>query len=84
MFYKVQDVKPLSEYKLLVVFRNGERKIYDVKPLFELWEPFRSLASDDGLFEKVRVDMGGYGIVWNDDIDLHCNELYAGGTSVQA
>jgi hypothetical protein len=28
------------------------------------------------LFEQVKVDSGGFGISWNDDIDLSCNELY--------
>ena len=63
----------------LVGFVSGEKKIYDVKPLFNKWAAFRALASTNGLFEAVRVDVGGYGIVWNDDIDLSCNELYENG-----
>ena len=35
VFYKVQDVKSLEKYKLLVYFTNGEREIYDIKPLFD-------------------------------------------------
>ena len=27
------EVKPLEDYKLLVTFENGEKKVYDVKPL---------------------------------------------------
>ena len=79
MFYKVQTVKPLPEYNLLVNFTTGEQKLYDVKPLFDKWEPFKALISTKGLFEQVKVDMGGYGIRWNDEIDLSCNELYANG-----
>ena len=37
----------------------------------------------DGLFDRVRVDTGGYGISWNDDIDLSCDELYWNGRPVQ-
>lgn len=79
MFYKVNEVKPLPDYALLVVFANGERKIYDVQPLFNKWEAFKSLDTTKGLFEQVKVDAGGYGISWNDDIDLSCNELYENG-----
>ncbi len=79
MFYKVQDVKPLEKYKLLVTFTNGEIKNYDVKPLFEKWEVFKDLIYINGLFQQVKVDAGGYGISWNDDIDLSCNELYYNG-----
>ena len=79
MFYKIQDVKPLEKYKLLVTFTNGEIKNYDVKPLFEKWEVFKDLIYINGLFQQVKVDAGGYGISWNDDIDLSCDELYYNG-----
>ena len=79
MFYKVQDVKPLEKYKLLVTFQNGEIKKYDVKPLFDKWQVFKDLIYINGLFQQVKVDAGGYGISWNDDIDLSCDELYYNG-----
>lgn len=79
MFYKVHTVKPLPEYKLLVGFASGEKKTYNVQPLFNKREPFKALATIEGLFEQVSVDTGGYGIRWNDDIDLSCNELYENG-----
>jgi hypothetical protein len=79
MFYKVKSVKPLPEYRLLVVFSDGEKKQYNVKPLFDKWEPFKALINVTGLFEQVKVDAGGYGISWNDEIDLSCNELYENG-----
>lgn len=79
MFYKIKNVKPLDDYRLLVIFENGEIKNYDVKPLFNKWEVFRDLFSIHGLFKQVKVDEGGYGISWNDEIDLSCNELYYNG-----
>ena len=82
MFYKVREVKPLPEYGLFVVFASGEQKIYNVQPLFNKWEEFKALTSTKGLFEQVKVDAGGYGISWNDDIDLSCNELYENGARV--
>lgn len=79
MFHKIATVQPRDDYKLLVGFVSGEKKIYDVKPLFDRWEAFRALAGEAELFEGVRVDTGGYGVVWNDDIDLSCDELYCNG-----
>lgn len=35
------------------------------------------------MFEQVSVDAGGYGISWNDDIDLDCEELWANGHEVK-
>lgn len=78
-FHKVKDVQPLPDYLLSVQFEDGEQKQYDVKPLFAKWDAFKALQSIKGLFEQVKVDVGGYGIIWNDYIDLSCDELYYGG-----
>ncbi|MCC8126733.1 MAG: DUF2442 domain-containing protein [Clostridiales bacterium] len=63
-------------------FVTGECKRYNVTPLLEKWDVFKSLSDVAGLFEQVKVDVGGYGISWNDDIDLSCNELWENGTTV--
>lgn len=82
MFHKVQAVQPLPDYRLLVRFDDGTQKAYAVRPLFEKWESFQALAYVQGLWNQVKVDAGGYGISWNDDIDLSCDELYHNGTEV--
>ncbi len=76
MFYKVKSVEILPEYMLSIDFENGEKKCYDVKPLFEKWDVFKSLLYIKDLFNQVKVDAGGYGVSWNDELDLSCNELY--------
>lgn len=83
MFYRVKEVQPLPAYHVLVSFVTGERKKYNVAPLFEKWDVFKALSSVRGLFEQVKVDAGGYGISWNDDIDLSCNELWENGTPIE-
>ena len=79
MFYKIKSIKALPNYILRATFINGTIKYYDVKPLFDIWQPFKTLIYTKGLFELVKVDAGGYGISWNDDIDLSCNELWENG-----
>ena len=83
MFHKVKAVSALPEYKLSVQFSEGVTKIYDVKPLFSKWEPFNELKRRPELFYEVEVDQGGFGIVWNDDLDLSCDELYENGETVK-
>ena len=61
-----------------IKFENGITKVYDLKPLFDKWEIFKELKNND-LFKNMKIDAGGYGISWNDDIDLSCNELYENG-----
>ena len=81
MFHKVKTVKPMSECELLVQFAHGITKRYDVKPLFAKWPAFQALT-DAHLWSQVQVDAGGYGISWNDDLDLSCDELFANGVEV--
>ena len=79
MFHKVEKVEPLENYILKVYFQNGIIKYYDVKPLFKKWEIFNSLHQINGLFNQVKVDQGGFGIIWNDEIDLSSEELWENG-----
>ena len=45
-------------------------------------EIFNELKNPE-LFVQVKVDTGGYGISWNDDIDLDGEEIWANGTVVK-
>lgn len=82
MFHKVKAVSPLPEYRLSVQFAEGVTKIYDVNPLFSKWPAFCALK-ENGLFYDVEVDQGGYGIIWNDELDLSCDELWENGNEIE-
>ena len=79
MYHKVRAVNALDNLRLSVQFAEGVTKLYDVKPLLDKWPVFRELSENPELFYSVEVDAGGYGISWNDDIDLSCNELFENG-----
>lgn len=83
MFHKVKNVFPLPEFKLSVQFSEGATKIYDVTPLFDKIPMFAELKNNPGEFSCVTVDVGGYGIIWNDDLDLSCDELWENGVKVE-
>ena len=83
MFHKVKAVNALPGFRLSVQFAEGITKLYDVKPLFERWAPFRTLEYSPELFSRVRTDPGGFGVIWNDDLDLSCDELFANGEIVK-
>lgn len=82
MFHKIKSVASLPNYHLLVHFTDGTAKQYDVNPLFGPDSPFNDLKEVPGLFAQVTADPGGYGISWNDDIDMACDELWANGVAV--
>ena len=79
MFHKVKSVKSIKNYILEIIFENNEIKYYDVSKLFNKWKVFQEFEKTEGLFEQVKVDKGGFGISWNDELDLSCNELWENG-----
>ena len=82
MFHKIKNVSAIPDYKLSVQFSEGITKIYDVNPLFEKMPAFKELKTKPSEFASVSVDVGGYGIVWNDELDLSCDELWENGVQV--
>ena len=82
MFHKIRNVYPLNNYELLVQFSVGITKLYDVKPLFDWRDIFNELKMNE-LFYAVQVDIGGKGVIWNDQIDLSCDELWDNGKLIK-
>ncbi len=74
---------PLEDYVLSVQFSEGVTKLYDMKPLFDKYPMFAPLRAHPDLYRSVMVDTGGYGVIWNDDIDIACDELYYNGEAVE-
>ena len=82
MFHKVKSVTVLPNYQLSVQFSEGVTKIYDVKLLMQKYTAFKPLENAE-LFSSVEVDVGGYGVIWNDEIDISCDELFEHGNTVK-
>lgn len=83
MFHKIKSVTPLADHVLSIQFSEGVTKRYDVKPLFDKYTMFLPLKEDPALYSSVEVDVGGYGIIWNDDIDIACDELFYNGETIK-
>ena len=79
---QIKRVTPLDGFLLRVCFQNGVEKIYDCAPL--LSRPQFQLLKTPAFFRSVRVDIGGYGVSWNDDLDLSEYELWTNGRELSA
>ncbi len=77
---QVASVQPQEGKKLLVKFINGVEKVYDCEQILGL-DAFQ-LLHNAAFFQAVKVDIGGYGISWNDDIDLSEYELWTNGVEL--
>ena len=73
----------LRDFRLSVRFCEGVTKLYDVTPLFTKWEMFSVLKDKPEVFATVEVDVGGYGVIWADDLDISCDELWENGVAVE-
>ena len=38
-----------------------------------------TLTEVAGLYEQVKIDIGGYGLIWNDDLDISADGIYEKG-----
>lgn len=81
MTHRIKKVKPLENFVVSVIFQDGVEKKYDMGRLFAKYPQFRTFESVAGLFEQVQVDVGGYGISWNDELDLDAETIWNDGES---
>ena len=69
---KAIDVKPLKNYMLELIFDNGEKKLFDVKPYLK-FKAFKELENEEE-FRKVKI--AGLSIEWENGADICPDELY--------
>jgi hypothetical protein len=79
MYIGARAVEPLSDFRLLITFENGERRIFDVKPY--LGEGvFRELR-DPTLFRSVHISFDS--VEWANGADLCPEALYRASVPVE-
>ena len=83
MTNRIVSVKPVDGTVLLVGFQNGIEKTYDVKNMFTMFPQLQILEKDQALFKHVAVDVGGYGLYWNDELDIDANEIWENGKDTE-
>ena len=72
MMNRVKEVKVLPGYPCGLVFRNGERGVFDCNS-YRGYECLAGICAD-GVFDKVVADHGT--VMWPDGSDLCPDELY--------
>jgi len=81
VFHRIRSVSVIEPFRLHAVFVDGTEREYDLRR----WEhrpEFSLLFRHPALQKAVRVEPGGYGISWNDNIDLSAEEIYWNGIGV--
>ena len=81
MFHKAVDVRFCEKTMLEVVFQDGKVKSCDMSSLFDKYPQLKALE-DRELFLSGKL-MGGFGIMWNDELDIEVETIYEDGILVQ-
>lgn len=77
---RIHKAEAIDDTTLVIEFTNQEVKRYDVRRLLHL--PMFSLLRQPAFFKSFIVEQGGYGIVWNEEIDISEYELWKHGVAV--
>lgn len=75
---KIVFAKAIDELLIEIRFDDGTTKFYNFYE-FVKKHNFRELENF-GFFKSFSIASGGYGIVWNDEIDIAESELWLNGS----
>ena len=78
--FKCLNEKPMQYYPDSNIYRyehgNFLGRFGGFNILSIVNKDFEILKRDKNLFKLVKIDIQGYGIYWNDYLDISCNEIY--------
>jgi DNA-binding XRE family transcriptional regulator len=81
MFHKAIKLEYREGTTLELTFQDGKVKRYDMSVLFSKYPQLEALK-DRTLFTSGKM-LGQYGIVWNDELDIEAETVYADGKTVR-
>ena len=67
------EVQYLHDYELLITFSNGEKRVYDGQE--DITQGVFTQLRNKALFARARIERGT--VVWNDELDIAPEALYA-------
>ena len=82
MFITAKNIKFLEGTSLEVTFIDGKVIRYDMAVMFKKYPQLEALK-DRELFSKGHLDIGGYGIIWNDELDFSTASIYENGQLIK-
>ena len=75
-------VKFLENVTIEVTYQDGKIIRYDMSNMFSKYPQLKELSENRSLFESGHLDPGGYGIIWNGNLDFDAQSIYEDGELV--
>ena len=82
MHYIATKVRFLQDVTVELTYQDGKVVQYDMSQMFKKYPQLEELRKNRKLFESGHLDVGGYGIVWNDELDFDATSIYEDGVVV--
>ena len=82
MHYIATKVRFLEDVTVELTYQDGKIIRYDMSQMFSKYPQLEELRRNRKLFESGHLDVGGYAVVWNDDLDFDATGIYEDGIVV--
>ena len=82
MGMRATSVNFLDDVILEMTFQDGKVVRFDMSTMFLKFPQLEELRRNRKLFESGHLDPGGFGVIWNDELDFEATSIYDDGEVV--
>ena len=82
MHYMALKVRFLEDVTLEMTFQDGKVIRYDMSQMFSKYPQLEELRRNRKLFESGHLDLTGFAVIWNDELDFDATSIYDDGEVV--
>lgn len=83
MHHVITKITAKSKGLLEAQFIGGEVKQYNIQKMVPYFPQLKLLLSDEDLFGQVKLEAGGVGVYWNDELDLDGEDIWYDGELIR-
>ena len=76
------DLKFLEDVTLEMTFQDGKVIRYDMSQMFHKYPQLEELRKNRKLFLSGHLDLTGFAVIWNDELDFDATSIYDDGEVV--
>ena len=82
MHHIATEVRFLKDVLVECIFEDGKIYQYDMSRMFKKYPQLIELKTNRELFTSGKLSPGGFGVIWNDELDFDCTDIYECGVLV--
>lgn len=83
MLINALELRFLEDVTIELTYLDGKIIRYDMSRLFSKYPQLEELRNNRKLFLSGHLDPAGYGVIWNDELDVDTNSIYECGEFVR-